>query len=536
MATANIPNDPIAIQKLYTSRDNYANASTYVGQQQRLWYNPITNCFYVSDGNTPGGIPVGSCSNTSSGSSISVSDEGTIITANVGSFNFTGGWVTATATGNDVTVSIPTQNYIVNGNSWANIASANGNLVININNNQWTFDTTGNLSAPGNITAVGNIQGSWLIASNGNTIIDNGVSTTGNVTASYFIGNGSQLANLPIQSGTYSNANVANYLPTYSGNISGGNITLTSNVTANYRIFSGGNTVINSTISTTGNIISGNISTSGNVTANYGIFSGGNTVINSTISTTGNIIGGNISTSGNVYAGNIIGNTTYNGGYYGAFHTNYETALNGGINSNSTAPIVVTSTAGWPATGALLIDQEVISYTGITGVTFTGITRGVAGSNRATHGSGSPVSFAQVAAANTATRMVIDQTDLSSGVTVNASTHEVTIVNAGVYNCQFSVQTACADNAPDDIAVWFVVDGTAVPSSASYVTTQQIHGNHLGAAIMTVNIFYQFTAGQKLTLQWVTLAGTSVITSYSSVASPVIPSSPSVILTVNQIG
>lgn len=300
-------------------------------------------------------------------------------------------------------------------------------------------------------------------------------------------------------------------------------------------------TFVNNTLSVIGNVNSTNVYASsnivavGNVTASYGIFSGGNTVINSTISTTGNIIGGNIVTAGNVYANNIIGNTTYNGGSYGAFHTNYETTLNGGINSNTTAPIVVTSTAGWPATGALLIDQEVISYTGISGNTFTGITRHVSGSTGATHANGSPVSFAQTAAANTATTMIIDQTDFSSGVTVNAS-HEITIANAGVYNCQFSIQTACADNAPDDIAVWFVVDNTAVPSSASYVTTQQVHAGHLGAAIMTVNIFYQFTAGQKLTLKWVTLAGTSVITSYPPVTSPAIPASPSVIVTVNQVG
>lgn len=50
------------IQNLFTSRDNNANASTYVGQQDRLWWNPVTNAFYYSDGNTPGGIPVGSAS------------------------------------------------------------------------------------------------------------------------------------------------------------------------------------------------------------------------------------------------------------------------------------------------------------------------------------------------------------------------------------------------------------------------------------------------------------------------------------------
>jgi hypothetical protein len=299
--------------------------------------------------------------------------------------------------------------------------------------------------------------------------------------------------------------------------------------------FNGSNLVtVLGNVNSTNLYASSNIVAAGNVTANYGIFSGGNTVINSTISTTGNIIGGNIVTTGNVYANNIIGNTTYNGGSYGAFHTSYQTALDGSINSNTTAPIAVTSTAGWPATGALLIGQEIISYTGISGNTFTGITRAVAGSNAATHSTGSTIGFAQVAAANTATTMILDQTDLSNGVSVNAS-HEVIIANAGVYNCQFSVQTLCADNAPDDIAVWFVVDGTNIPSSASYVTTQQIHAGHNGAAIMTVNIFYQFTAGQRLTLKWVTLAGTSVVASYPSVLSPAIPASPSVIFTVNQI-
>ena len=375
-------------------------------------------------------------------------------------------------------------------NGYANFTFNGTNAVTVLGNVNST-----NVYASSNIVAAGNVTASYGIFSGGNTVINSTISTTGNILGNYFIGNGSQLT------GLYGNSNVANYLPTFTGNI-------TANI----------------------------ISATGNVYGNYGVFSGGNTVINNTISTTGNIIGGNISATGNVYANNIIGNTTYNGGYYGAFDSDYQTALNGGINSNSTAPIAVTSTSGWPATGALLIDQEFISYTGISGNTFTGITRGVAGSNGATHANGAAVSFAQVAAANTATTLVIDHTNLSSGVTLNASTHEVTIVNAGVYNCQFSVQTACADNAPDDIAVWFVVDGTAIPTSASYVTTQQIHAGHLGTAIMTVNIFYQFTAGQRLTLKWVTLAGTSAITSYPSVASPAIPASPAMILTVNQIG
>lgn len=60
----------------------------------------------------------------------------------------------------------------------------------------WNFDTTGNLTAPGNISG------------------------------NYFIGNGSQLT------GMYGNSNVASYLPTYSGNIGAGNVGVSGAVNA----------------------------------------------------------------------------------------------------------------------------------------------------------------------------------------------------------------------------------------------------------------------------------------------------------------
>lgn len=43
------------IQNFFTSRDNHANGNSYVGQQDRLWYNPDTNSIRISDGVTPGG-------------------------------------------------------------------------------------------------------------------------------------------------------------------------------------------------------------------------------------------------------------------------------------------------------------------------------------------------------------------------------------------------------------------------------------------------------------------------------------------------
>jgi hypothetical protein len=56
-----------------------------------------------------------------------------------------------------------------------------------------------------------------------------------NVSANYFIGDGSQLTNLPVLD-AYSNANVAAYLPTYTGNIESltGNVVTIANIQANY--------------------------------------------------------------------------------------------------------------------------------------------------------------------------------------------------------------------------------------------------------------------------------------------------------------
>ena len=56
-----------------------------------------------------------------------------------------------------------------------------------------------------------------------------GVSVTGNVTGNYILGNGALLTGL---SATYGNANVAAYLPTYTGNLSAGNISASNVFTA----------------------------------------------------------------------------------------------------------------------------------------------------------------------------------------------------------------------------------------------------------------------------------------------------------------
>lgn len=52
-----------SVQNFFSSRDNNTDPETYVGQLDRLWYNPITNSIFVSDGATPGGQPVALATN-----------------------------------------------------------------------------------------------------------------------------------------------------------------------------------------------------------------------------------------------------------------------------------------------------------------------------------------------------------------------------------------------------------------------------------------------------------------------------------------
>jgi hypothetical protein len=80
-------------------------------------------------------------------------------------------------------------------------------------------------------------------------------------------------------------------------------------------------------------------------------------------------------------------------------------------------------------------------------------------------------------------------------------------------------------------------NGAQIPSTASYVTIPQIHAGIPGSNIITINIFYPMNAGDTMALEWTTLGGTSVITSYPpGYKGFAIPQAPGVIFTVNQIG
>ena len=237
---------------------------------------------------------------------ITILFDGTVVTNNATSLNFTG-----------------------NGVSVSNLGTTGANIVI-------TSGGGGN----GNYS---NSNVSAFLAAFGS----NAVSTTGNVTAGYVFGNGSQLTGI---TANYSNSNVSAFLAAFgsnavsttgtvtAGNITGGNLTTAGIANVATLAVTGSVTVqgsigVSSFLSAAGNVTGGNIltggviSATGNITGNYILGNGSqltglaatygnaNVVANlaalgsNPVSTTGNVTGGNLLTSGIVSAGGTITGT-----------------------------------------------------------------------------------------------------------------------------------------------------------------------------------------------------------------------------------
>jgi hypothetical protein len=225
--------------------------------------------------------------------------------------------------------------------TFASVTSANigtANIAANGNATFGFVRAQGYLNTAGANVLYGNSNVFAYLSSNSNIILNIGtgnistagfVTAGGNVTAAYFIGNGSQLTGLPA---SYGNANVAAYLPTYTGNLASlaGNVTTTANVSAAFvlgngafltGIASGGSSYSNANVAAylpvyNGSALFSNIqTTTANITGSAQFANVANLLIpggtlNQVMKTDGN---GNIS-FGDVVAtpGNNVGSFQYN--------------------------------------------------------------------------------------------------------------------------------------------------------------------------------------------------------------------------------
>jgi hypothetical protein len=177
----------------------------------QLWYNTTNNTMYVcpSDGETDANQWLALTSASESGTTTF----GAItVTGNIAANNIT---LTNSVNAANITV--------LNANVTANLTAANANI------------TTGNVSSlfttvinAGSTSTAGTVTGVWSFDGSGNAIIAN----TGNIyinpsygisTDNYRWANGVAIS----FAGTYSDSNVAAYLPTYTGIVGDGSATVT---------------------------------------------------------------------------------------------------------------------------------------------------------------------------------------------------------------------------------------------------------------------------------------------------------------------
>ena len=141
----------------------------------------------------------------------------------------------------------------------------------------------------------------------------------------------------------------------------------------------------------------------------------------------------------------------------------------------------------------------------------------------------------QTAAANTPTAITFNSTGVTRNTAVGTPTSRIVFNADGLTTVTFSVQLTNATASEDDVYVWLRKNGVDTAATASTVTVPKKHGAIDGAAILTVNFFEEYAAGDYLQLYWLTVGGSSKITTIAATTSPAKPASPGVVLTVSQI-
>jgi len=138
-------------------------------------------------------------------------------------------------------------------------------------------------------------------------------------------------------------------------------------------------------------------------------------------------------------------------------------------------------------------------------------------------------------AANTTTAyaVTLNTTDFSNGVTL-ASGSRITVTDAGIWNCQFSIQVKNTTNDGQDIEIWFRKNGTNIDNSNSrfHLPPRKSSGDpsHIIAAM---NFFVSMNGTDYLEIMWrVSDVGVS-IEHYAAGTSPTRPATPSAIVTMS---
>ena len=140
----------------------------------------------------------------------------------------------------------------------------------------------------------------------------------------------------------------------------------------------------------------------------------------------------------------------------------------------------------------------------------------------------------QSTTANTATLMTLNTTDFSNQVSISSS--KITVVNAGIYNLQFSAQFQNTDNQIQDISIWLRQNGTDIPGSTGFVSIPARKSASAGEEaheIVGWNYYLQMQANDYVEIWWSATNASVTIQQYPASVSPTRPSTQSVVATLS---
>jgi hypothetical protein len=138
----------------------------------------------------------------------------------------------------------------------------------------------------------------------------------------------------------------------------------------------------------------------------------------------------------------------------------------------------------------------------------------------------------QSTTANTATLMTLNTTDFANDVSISSS--KIRVVNAGIYNLQFSVQLESSSNAPQDVFIWLKQNGVDIVGSTGKVglPARKSPGDPFHS-IVGWNYYLSMTAEQYVEIYWSTTSADVSIQFYAASGSPTKPATQSLVATLS---
>jgi hypothetical protein len=130
--------------------------------------------------------------------------------------------------------------------------------------------------------------------------------------------------------------------------------------------------------------------------------------------------------------------------------------------------------------------------------------------------------------------MTLNTTDFSNQVSISSS--KITVVNAGIYNLQFSTQFQNTDNQIQDISIWLRQNGTDIAGSTGFVSIPARKSASAGEEaheIVGWNYYLQMQANDYVEIWWSATNASVTIQQYPASVSPTRPSTQSVVATLS---